>query len=314
MELNLNLEKTIKRYLLGTLPLMDLQAFEEKLMTEEDIFQQLLLQEDELIEDYLGSELSPEEKERFEKHFLMAPERRQKLAFAQTLSSYIATSTVAAEVVQQESFLKSIASLFRRQRPGLQVAVALGALVLVLTFSWSIREVWKLHRETEELKSQQIASQNTEINLNRQLTEMQSRNQEILEQLSQQSQLGPEHSSGSSEPGTSISLPLSPGLVRDLGGMKKISIPQSAKLVELSLSLIDEEYPKYRGMIYGVGGEELMALSGIAPARKGGSSLVLVPVPASLLSPGDYYVKLSGQPRGGPAEEIGKYYFRVSKK
>ena len=37
-------------------------------------------------------------------------------------------------------------------------------------------------------------------------------------------------------------------------------------------------------------------------------------IPAKLLTPGDYVVKLSGVTAGGNFEEAGKYYFRVIRK
>lgn len=81
--------KTLRRYLLGeiTEP-AQLARIEESLLTDDDYFELLGVTSDELIDQYLGDELSQQERIHFERHYLSTPERWAKLRFTQTLREY----------------------------------------------------------------------------------------------------------------------------------------------------------------------------------------------------------------------------------
>lgn len=105
--------KLRKRYLLGYLSQEgERQQFEERLLTDDQFFEELLIAEDELIDDYLRGALTEEEKERFENHFLVTAERRQKLSFARALRKYVSAEAGAAPV---EKFKKPSQWLFSLQ-------------------------------------------------------------------------------------------------------------------------------------------------------------------------------------------------------
>ena len=80
----------IRKYLLG-----DIQAenerrkIEERLMLDDDYFEEIEIQEDELIQDYVDDQLGTDERQRFEKHFLISEERWNKVKFARALRRYI---------------------------------------------------------------------------------------------------------------------------------------------------------------------------------------------------------------------------------
>ena len=74
-------EAHLRKYLLGVLNESDEHAFEEQLLADEELSELLLAEEEELIDDYLRGELSEGERERFDSHFMVTPERRRKLRF-----------------------------------------------------------------------------------------------------------------------------------------------------------------------------------------------------------------------------------------
>jgi Flp pilus assembly protein TadD len=70
----------LRAYLLGKyIEEAKKEKIEEKLMLDEDYFQQLLLEEEDLIEDYIDDELDADEKKCFESHFLIPVERCEKV-------------------------------------------------------------------------------------------------------------------------------------------------------------------------------------------------------------------------------------------
>ena len=64
-------------------------------MTEDGFFEELLLVEEELIDDYIGDQLSLDERQSFEQHFLSTSGRHGQLRFAQALR-FAANSSPAA--------------------------------------------------------------------------------------------------------------------------------------------------------------------------------------------------------------------------
>lgn len=78
-----------RRYLLKQLPDADQSALELRLLSEDDTFAELEIVEDELIDEYIANELSRDERQRFEEHFLTTPERENKLRSAQAIKRYL---------------------------------------------------------------------------------------------------------------------------------------------------------------------------------------------------------------------------------
>jgi hypothetical protein len=85
-------EELIRIYLLGEVEEEKRQKFEERLIVDDDLINQLVLVEDELIDDYVLGKLSERERERFEKYFLTTPDRKQKLVLSERLRNYALTT------------------------------------------------------------------------------------------------------------------------------------------------------------------------------------------------------------------------------
>src|SRR5262249_47691435 len=79
------------RYLLEAdkLPAHEVERFEDEYFGDDETFALLLAAEDELIDRYLRGELSAQERERFERHFLLSPRRRQKMDNAKAMRRVI---------------------------------------------------------------------------------------------------------------------------------------------------------------------------------------------------------------------------------
>jgi hypothetical protein len=148
----------IKQYLLGNLSQEAQQRVEERLLTEDDFFEELLLGEDELIDQYLNASLSDEERERFQHHFLSTPERHQKLRFGSALGRYVSVKSrdaLAERVVPQQlkadaapsiktDWAERLRAFWGNSNWGLRpalslmlVAVVSGVLLLSITRRWS---------------------------------------------------------------------------------------------------------------------------------------------------------------------------------
>ena len=93
--MNLNIDKEVlKRYLLGTLEGEPRAELEERILCDPAAYEEILLIEEELIDQYVAGSLSEAERQQFETHFLITDERQQKLRFGQLLKRYLSSQTV----------------------------------------------------------------------------------------------------------------------------------------------------------------------------------------------------------------------------
>src|SRR5437763_11020866 len=81
-------EKTIRQYLLGELDEAEMVRFEERLMTDDELFEMLQVVEDDLLDEAAARELSGEESARFDRYFLATPDRRARLDLSRALHDY----------------------------------------------------------------------------------------------------------------------------------------------------------------------------------------------------------------------------------
>lgn len=102
----------LRAYLLGVcVDLAEQEEIEEKLLLNADFFQELLLQEDELIEDYVYDELRASERKSFENHFLIPVERRKKVRI-----EYLIKNNIGREDLEntKENWFQKKLEIFRR--------------------------------------------------------------------------------------------------------------------------------------------------------------------------------------------------------
>jgi CHAT domain-containing protein len=143
---NLEIKTEIRKYLLGLLnPGQDLTPIEENILASEDYFQDLLIEEEELIQDYVDGYLSPTEKECFEKFFLTTDERYKKVKFAESLRKFIDQQKKSEPTPKPDLEKERVWSLkILITRPAWAIALSLilvgGISLIVWNFAFRSRE------------------------------------------------------------------------------------------------------------------------------------------------------------------------------
>jgi hypothetical protein len=99
----------MRAYLLGTLDSTLKTDFEEKILYAPEVYEELLIVEEELIDRYVTSGLSQLERQQFETHFLIAAERQNNLRFGQLLKSYVNSQSVADPAAAASSHVEKSA-------------------------------------------------------------------------------------------------------------------------------------------------------------------------------------------------------------
>lgn len=268
-------QETIRRYLLGETTQEDSSWFEEQLLADGDLFQELLIAEDELIDQYLRDELTPNERRGFETHFLLAPERQQKLHFGRALRKYVnlvgtserleddATENVSDEEpdVAKPPPKRGVFSFLPFSNPIVSYSFAAAILLIAVGVSWVVLNNWK-----------------------------------------QQTQ----------HPGNVYVVTLTPGLTRDdTSALKRVTIQGPTDGVQLQLMVPTGEYQKYQVELQTSESRTIYTQENLAAEVRDGSRKVLLTVPATLLPVGDYQLTLGGINNAGQIEPVGKYFFRV---
>jgi CHAT domain-containing protein/tetratricopeptide (TPR) repeat protein len=111
---------TIREYLLGNLAgEEERERVEERLLTDDEYFEELEIVKGELIDEYVGGALTNAERERFEQHFLTTRDRHRDVRLAEGVKEYAAKKKRADEKLD-------------RVRPRLSWARAFSASPLVV--------------------------------------------------------------------------------------------------------------------------------------------------------------------------------------
>lgn len=125
-------QKMIRRYLLGALSDGDRERIEQDILTNGDVFTELLIIEDELLDEYVRGSLSDDERARFENHFLTVPERQEDLRFARALNRYVANQPSAPEDLERPK-----GKWFPTMQPRfIPAAAAVAVVVMIAAALW----------------------------------------------------------------------------------------------------------------------------------------------------------------------------------
>ncbi|MET0650733.1 MAG: hypothetical protein ABW208_29340 [Pyrinomonadaceae bacterium] len=90
-------EELVKKYLLGSLGEAEQAEVEDRLLTDEEYFNELGLVEGELADDFAFGNLSADEEAMARNLFLVIPEWRQNLKYAEVLGQFVAEVEPAAD-------------------------------------------------------------------------------------------------------------------------------------------------------------------------------------------------------------------------
>lgn len=82
-------KEEMRNYLLGNSEAERRASLEESILCDPGIYEEILVAEEELIDQYIANNLSPSERQQFETHFLITAERQKNLRFGRLLRRYL---------------------------------------------------------------------------------------------------------------------------------------------------------------------------------------------------------------------------------
>lgn len=125
MALSHNDQALIRGYLLGHLNQEEQQKVDERLMVEDDLFEELEISKNELIEEYCSGELNQTETEFFKLNYLSSVEGRKRYAFALALDSLKHPNPAP----KPPNWFERFVSLFKQPRWALGATTAMVAAI-----------------------------------------------------------------------------------------------------------------------------------------------------------------------------------------
>ncbi|HEV3040635.1 MAG TPA: hypothetical protein VHA33_22920 [Candidatus Angelobacter sp.] len=298
-------EVLLRRYALGLTRADEQEIIERRLLTEENIFNQLLQVEEELAEAYANGGLEGQEKERFESRFLNDPGWRKKVRFEKALNRYVATHTGRGPSQQHRQDLLTMS--FSRWRPAMAAALLSTVALLLASSLWLLRETTRLRQQLAQAQAQHSQDEQMEQEIVRQLEQEKDHVAKIQQELAG---LPPRRNPNES---WVVSLLLKPGLSRAARETSTATLSAATRELRLELQLPEGLYSSYYAELQTVEGQVVWSRNGLKAARTVRKAAVIV-LPATLLTRSDYLVKLSSSTASGTPEWTGAYSFGVVRK
>src|SRR5262249_32364921 len=236
--------------------------------SDAEYFEQICGVENALIDRYVRGGLSRNERERFERGYLITPVRRQKVAFAKSLARATAhTQTADAPAlkesrVQPLTWLQSILAGLRGVSLVAKLSMAM-VLLLLIGGVWAAFKISKLNRDLIASNQQRSEIEERERELERQIAEGRAKSDELAKELAILREKESELENQQTRPQTTIpsilSFVLAPGGVRGEGAKepKTLSLAPGADFVRLQVRFDGNDYSIYEATVRTVDGAQV---------------------------------------------------------
>jgi hypothetical protein len=325
------------QYLLGLCDPAERERIESEYFHDENAFQQMLTAEDDLIDAYARGELTAEQRQRFETHFLTSLRGRDRVQFARVFGEAVVDGRTheATPQISHKHLLIPIA--------------AIAAVVVVLVLSWLFvahKQTQNDHRAEEPVDERgKEPSQTVTANVDKPIQQkVTAGNQEAA----RQQRITPRPSQNTESPNTNIAdatigntfdrrmvselaavgnnvaslLSLTPQLpgffslqptpAKDVNTIK---LSSSTYSVILSLRLDKStEYSDYGAVIEAAGGGRITSFHWRVPSNANHESVDTPVITTDKLSTGKYWLYLTAEDANGSAVRVAEYSFTVIRK
>jgi hypothetical protein len=281
-------DQTIRAYLLGQLPEAETERLDELSITDDECAERIRAVEHDLVDAFARGELEGVALERFRSTYLATARGRDSIRFAEALQSLDETSGSggpSAAGRRQTTLARST-----RNWP-LWLATA-AAAVFATAATWLVSD--------NRMLRERVTSD--ELRHDRQLREAEARGADTARRLS-------------TGPGPSLqaiaTLVLAPQL-RGARQLPTVALAPAARELTIQLDLEPVDYPSYTAALVASSEDRMLWQSDRLVARAAGDrQRIELGLPATVLSPRDYLIRVSGVPVRGPAEIVGEYRFSV---
>lgn len=305
----------IRRYLLGGLEGEEREQLEERVLSDAEFRNKVLMVEEDLIEDHAEGALDDVERQKFQLMFYSNPQRRLEVQVVEALRQHAATRWWTslfniwkprdAKLAEADA----TARLAPRETPTVFPGNWLGSLwgfrKAAIAFTLVLAVIVALLIVYRSLRPEQMPGSLTQDQQRRDLVERE------LARLN-------DPASRESQQRVAVATTLSPGLSRGdetpTVEFPTVALARGTELAQLTLllKLSAQEYSNFQAALNRVGAPESYKVD-LKPVVLSGVPTLVLTLPVRALDDGDYRVQLSGLTADGRTEMLPEhyYYFRL---
>jgi len=271
-------EESLRHFLLGKVPEAERVGIERLFLTDAQYKERLLAAEQSLIDDYLEERLTTDDRESFLSQYAATPDQQRKLRIARSIKEHAEAQAVLRPI--------DVALNRKRKRPsGVRAKSGLILRIAAVVIVALILTIWVLSRRNQP-GAQHLAIERELATLNDP-----SRLRETLPQMA--------------------ALSVAPITLRNIQTQPHFALRSDVSVLELHLLLVpNERHEKYRAVLQNAANSEEFTVPELA-VEGDKSRLIRLRIPTSILSPGDYKIRLSSTSPDGDGSSVEEYNFSV---
>jgi hypothetical protein len=313
-------EELIVRYFFGELSEDEEARVDEKFLSDNQFFEQMLAVEDALIDSYVQGELSDVDRKKVEEALLSSPRQVREVKFVKDLIMDLARAKASHENPEvagsttQSSRLRSLMALIDRYTSRNRLKFA---LLLMLVFSISLT-IWnsRLRNRLIQSAADQNAIENRDRelrqhidNLSEEMEAERSKNEDLQQRIATfEGAVNPIDSSD-----VALLFLTANSLSRGSGELPVVHIPPNANRLQISIEINkDNMYKSYSASIRTFDFRDIWSGNHLRVMRTNPIRIVLT-LPAKLFADEHYNLTLKGQSDDRDSVDIGDYSFRVKR-
>jgi anti-sigma factor RsiW len=322
-----NNQTLARRYLLGVLSDDEVARLEESYFTDDKLYEEIEIAEDELVDAYVRGQLTEEDRERFKKSLATSERLSERVLFSKSLTVRASARPALISPSQiREPWWKAFFVTLFNGGPALKAAVAIAAVIVVLGMPALIVDWMRLRTESERVAAERSELERRQKDLERQIAGLESNTNHLSievqqekaakEKLHQELQNLKEHLAQSRP---QLGLPqmasavLLPGLSRSQTDDTELVVNPQQTAIKLELVLEVDEYSTYGVSLQSADGRELVSRRGRRPHGPASQRTISLEFSSRVLHEGTYVVKVSGLTSTGEYEPVSGYRFRLKK-
>lgn len=296
-------DERLRAYLLGEMIEPERLLLDQRLLADDDLAERVRLVEAQLIDEHVAGELDARTAGVFHTQFLKTDARREQVRLTAALRDFAGRSSAGVSLSQQpekRTWREVIGPfLVIRTRPAWATAGSFALLLLVLGVIAYLGP--KLPRSEPPVAQQSSTPESVPS----------PASTPQVAQVATPAAPTPQVKPSPSEPPVAVaSFVLLPGALRGSGETTRVAVPRGERaIVRLSLVLENPAPGAYRVELANADGQTVTVKKDLRPHRNG-QTKIIVEVPARLLHPDDYQIKLTRH-TDGKDESVGRYYFRA---
>lgn len=287
---------TIRDYLLGRLPEQESERLDELSIVDDECAERIRAVEHDLVDAFARGELHGVVLEQFRSRYLTTPRGREAARFAEALQSL---DEKAGWASSPEAGREPAMRVRATRRWSGRVALAAAVVALSTASAWLVLDNRMLRARVTSAESARDALQ---------------RDRQLREAEASQ----PAHAT----PSSAVREPSSPAVamfvlapqLRSARQAPAVALPGGTGDLAVRLDLEPVDYPAYDASLVAASADRVVWRTDRLAARTVGARKVIdLRLPAAVLSPQEYLIRISGVPARGASEIVGEYRFTVVK-